>query len=228
MPGIWLVPIVLVGLSVQMIATLTMRQSCAGRHVSTLGGRVARLPVKHPCDKRTPGSWVPTGSPSDATVRTLARCLLNKEAAMAHQPGTTARGNDTPGTLAKFHVGLAADGTSCAMVFADEHQHSIACIASLSDLMGFIGSLQRVAAEMARRRTLSVEDDECGAQVSSGTVSGALNIASADFRMCTDDGYILGSLVAEGGQVVGIRMRPDVANEMTRNMLLSARAASAC
>ena len=43
-----------------------------------------------------------------------------------------------------------------------------------------------------------------------------------------DDGYILGSLVGEGGQVVGIRMRPDVANEMTRNMLRSARVASAC
>ena len=147
---------------------------------------------------------------------------------MANQPGTTARSDDTPGTLAKFHIGLAADGMSCAMVFADEHQHSIACIASLSDLMGFIGSLQRAAAEMARRRSLSVEDDEGSAQVSPGTISGALNVASADFRMCTDDGYILGSLVGEGGQVVGIRMRPDIANEMTRNMLLSARAASSC
>jgi len=88
---------------------------------------------------------------------------LNKEAALANQPGTTACGNDTPGTLAKFHVGLAPDGMSCAMAFADEHQHSIACIASLSDLMGFIGSLQRVAGEMARQRTLSVEDDEGGA-----------------------------------------------------------------
>ena len=64
--------------------------------------------------------------------------------------------------------------------------------------------------------------------MSPGTISGALNVASADFRMCTDDGYILGSLVGEGGQVVGIRMRPDIANEMTRNMLLSARAASSC
>ena len=147
---------------------------------------------------------------------------------MANQPGTTVRGNDTPGTLAKFHVGLAADGTSCALVFADEHQHSIACIASLSDLMGFIGSLQRVAAEMERRQTLAVEEDEGGAQVNPGTISGALNVASADFRMCTNDGHILGLLVGEGGQVVGIRMRPDVANEMTRNMLLSARAASSC
>jgi len=88
-----------------------------------------------------------------------------------------------------------------------------------------IASLQRVAREMARRQALL---DESGEQAAFDTSGGAINIASADFRMCPDDGYILGSLVGEGGQVVGIRMRPDVANEMTRNMLRSARVASAC
>jgi hypothetical protein len=144
---------------------------------------------------------------------------------MDNQPGTDASINDSPGTLANFHLGLAADGTSCAMVFVDNHQHSIASIASFSDLMGFISALQRVAREMARRQVLP---DEAGEQATLDTISGAINIASADFRMCTDDGYILGSLVGEGGQVVGIRMRPDVANEMTRDMLRSARVASAC
>jgi hypothetical protein len=33
---------------------------------------------------------------------------------------------------------------------------------------------------------------------------------------------------SEGGRVVGIRMRPDVANEMTRSMLRSAPVASTC
>jgi hypothetical protein len=144
---------------------------------------------------------------------------------MANQPGTDASANDAPATLAKFHLGLAADGMSCAMVFVDTHQHSIGCIAGLSDLMGFISSLQRVAGEMARRQALLDEDGE---QTAFDAISGAINIASADFRMCADDGYILGSLVGEGGQVVGIRMRPDVANEMTRNMLRSAPVASAC
>ena len=147
---------------------------------------------------------------------------------MDNQPGTEARTNDAPATLAKFHLGLAADGTSCAMVFVDEHQHSIACSASFSDFMRFIASLQRAAAEMARRRVLPAEDDEGCEQPPLDTVSGVINVASADFRTCTDDGYILGSLVGEGGQVVGIRMRPDVANEMTRNMLRSARVASTC
>ena len=54
-----------------------------------------------------------------------------------------------------------------------------------------------------------------------------MNIASANFRM-TDDGYIVGSMVRDGGQAVGNRMRPDVANEMTRNMLRAAPVASAC
>ena len=71
---------------------------------------------------------------------------------MDNRPGTDTNTNDAPGTLAKFHLGLAADGTSCAMVFVDDHQHSIGCIASFSDLMGFISSLQRVAREMARRQ----------------------------------------------------------------------------
>jgi hypothetical protein len=146
---------------------------------------------------------------------------------MDNQPGTQARASDAPSTLTKFHLGLAADGTSCAMVFVDEHQRSIACISSFSDIMGFIASLQRMAAEMARRRTLLVKDDGGAEQPALDTISGALNIASADFRM-TDDGYIVGSMVGEGGQLVGIRMRPDVANEMTRNMLRSAPVASTC
>jgi hypothetical protein len=145
---------------------------------------------------------------------------------MDNQPGAHARASDAPGTLAKFHLGLAADGTSCAMVFVDEHQRSIACIASFSDVLGFIASLQRMAAEMARRRALLVGDDGDVEQPALDTISDAMNIASADFRM-TDDGYIVGSMVGEGGQVVGIRMRPDVANEMTRNMLRAAPVASA-
>jgi hypothetical protein len=95
----------------------------------------------------------------------------------------------------------------------------------LSDLMGLIASLQRVAREMARRQALL---DDGGEQAALDPSAGAINVASAGFRMCADDGYILGSLVGEDGQVVGIRMRPDVANEMTRNILRSARVASAC
>ena len=91
---------------------------------------------------------------------------------MANQPGTDASANDAPATLAKFHLGLAAAGMSCAMVFVDTHQHSIGCIAGLSDLMGFISSLQRVAREMARRQALLDEDGE---QAAFDAISGAIN-----------------------------------------------------
>lgn len=130
----------------------------------------------------------------------------------------------TPGTLAKFHLGLAADGQSCALVFVDEQGRSIACISGFADLSGFIRSLNQAASEMARRRA-AMQDDPVDAPAPD---DGAINVASADFMMCADDGYILGALVGDGGQVVGIRMRPDVANEMTRNMLRTARVASTC
>ena len=152
-----------------------------------------------------------------------------------------ASGTDTqspaPGTLEKFHLGLAADGMTCALVFVDEHHHSIACIASFADLNGFIVSLSRAATEMARRRAMLMQDgvpatdDEDDVVAIAGTGDdrqAAFNIASSTFRLCAADGYIVGSLVDDDGQVVPIRMRPDVANEMTRNMLKTAQVASAC
>ena len=152
-----------------------------------------------------------------------------------------ASGTDTqssaPGTLEKFHLGLAADGMTCALVFVDEHHHSIACIASFADLNGFIASLTKAATEMARRRAMLMRDDAPATDDDDDVLviagrgndrQAAFNIASSTFRLCADDGSIVGSLVDDDGQVVPIRMRADVANEMTRNMLKTAQVASAC
>lgn len=154
---------------------------------------------------------------------------------MANQPGTGTEPSSAPGTLEKFHLGLAADGLTCALVFVDEHQRSIACIASFADLNGFIVSLTRAAAEMARRRAMLMQDDVSATDDGDGAVAAsgadrqaAFTIASSTFRLCADDGYIVGALVDDDGQVVPVRIRPDVANEMTRNMLKTARVASAC
>jgi hypothetical protein len=154
---------------------------------------------------------------------------------MASETGTETQQSSAPGTLEKFHLGLAADGTTCALVFVDEHHRSIACIASFADLNGFIISLTRAATEMARRRAMLLQDDassvddDVTAVIGSGDGrAAAFNVASSNFQRCADDGYIVGSLVDDNGQVVPIRMRPDVANEMTRNMLKTAQAASAC
>ena len=154
---------------------------------------------------------------------------------MASEPGIDSQQSCAPGTLEKFHLGLAADGMTCALVFVDEHHRSIACIASFADLAGFIASLTRAASEMARRRAMMMQDNASSTDDDVLAVSGldddrpaAFNIASSTFRLCADDGYIVGSLVDYGGRRVPIRMRPDVANEMTRNMLKTAQVASAC
>jgi hypothetical protein len=154
---------------------------------------------------------------------------------MASEPGTDIQQSCAPGTLEKFHLGLAADGMTCALVFVDEHHRSIACIASFADLNGFIVSLTRAAEEMARRRAMitedgapSTDDDGVAVTATDDDRPAAFNIASATFGLCADDGYIVGSLVDDGGRIVPIRMRPDVANEMTRNMLKTSPVASAC
>jgi hypothetical protein len=113
---------------------------------------------------------------------------------MANQPGTDTQQSCAPGTLEKFHLGLAADGMTCALVFVDEHHRSIACVASFADLNGFIVSLTRAAAEMARRRAMATPDgwpstdDDAVAVTGSDDRPAAFNIASSTFGLCADDG----------------------------------------
>ena len=154
---------------------------------------------------------------------------------MESQPGIDASQSQAPGTLEKFHLGLAADGTSCAMVFVDDQHRSIACLASFTDLNGFIISLTRAAAEMEQRRKLqpqtevSADDDVTAAGLHPPeAVPGTMTVASSDFASCPEDGYVLGALVGTDGQFLPIRLCPDVAHEMTRNILLAARAGSPC
>jgi hypothetical protein len=131
------------------------------------------------------------------------------------------------GTLETFHLGLAADGTSCAMVFVDESNHSIACVASYADLNGLIVSLTQAAAELARRRTLPMMD-EAQDQADASDGLELFNVVSSNFCEHGEGRYIVGTLVDDGGRVVPIRLTPDVAWELTRNLLKAARVASAC
>ena len=128
---------------------------------------------------------------------------------------------ETPnGTLDKFHLGVSADGQTCMMIFIDEDQHTIKCVADFSEFNAFIASLNRAALEMARRR--SDEGDE------QGPVGGTLNVAFAEFQVSPTDAYIEGALVGDSGQIVGIRMCPEVACQLTKAMLMTAPAASRC
>ncbi len=122
------------------------------------------------------------------------------------------------GSVVNFQLGISADGTNCMIVFVDEEQRMTTCSVNFIEFNQFITSLSQAAGEMARRRTDFLEDEPASAL--------ALNVSSAAFKLCAHDGYLLGALASDAGEVVGIRMCPDVANQMTRAMLLTLPAMS--
>src|SRR5437773_5799875 len=115
------------------------------------------------------------------------------------------------GTLDKFHLGVSADGRNCMLIFIDEEQHAIQCTADFAQFNAFIASLNRAAAEMARRRN-ELGDDEA-------TPCATMNVTFAEFQLSRDDDYIEGALIGDSGEIVGIRMHPDVACQMTKAVL---------
>lgn len=129
-------------------------------------------------------------------------------------------GETSTGTLDKFHMGVSADGQNCMMVFIDEDQRAIRCVADFAEFNAFIANLNRAAGEMQRRR--SALGDEAG------PACGTLNVAFAEFQLSPTDSYIEGALVGDSGQIVGIRMCPEVACQLTKAMLMTAPAASNC
>ena len=127
---------------------------------------------------------------------------------------------DDNGTLEKFHLGLSADGQSCLMIFLDEERRTIRYTADFAQFSAFIASLNRAAAEMARRSART--------PLPRRTLSGAMNVTFAEFQLSHDDDYIEGALIGDSGEIFGIRMHPDVACQITRAMLMTAPAASSC
>jgi hypothetical protein len=128
---------------------------------------------------------------------------------------------DENSTLEKFHLGLSADGQSCMMIFLDEDRRTIRYTADFAQFNAFIASLNRAAAEMARRRNELGEHEE-------SAPSGAMNVTFAEFQLSRDDAYIEGALIGDSGEVIGIRMHPEIACQITRAMLMTAPAASSC
>ena len=124
------------------------------------------------------------------------------------------------GTLDKFHLGVSADGRSCIMIFLDEEKRAIRCTADFAQFNAFIANLNRVAGEMQRRRS-AMGDEE-------GPACGTLNVAFAEFQLSPTDSYIEGALVGDSGQIVGIRMCPEVACQLTKAMLMTAPAVASC
>ena len=124
------------------------------------------------------------------------------------------------GMLDKFHLGVSADGRTCLLVFVDEDQHTIRCVADFSEFNTFIASLNRAASEMQRRRHEEGNEE--------GPMCGTLNVAFGEFQVSPTDAYIEGALVGDSGQIIGIRMAPEVACQLTKAMLMTAPAVSRC
>jgi hypothetical protein len=131
---------------------------------------------------------------------------------------------DGPRALETFHLGISRDGTSCLLLFIDEERHAIDCTANFAEFNAFVASLSRAAAEMSRRRNARNGGDTSLDHVPTP----AVNVVSSAFKMSPAGDCILGSLIGDGGEVVGIRLPPGVANEMTRAILMASPAASAC
>jgi hypothetical protein len=123
------------------------------------------------------------------------------------------------GTLDKFHLGVSADGRSCVMVFVDDEHHTINCVANFGEFNAFISSLNNAANEMARRRNALGDNEDAGSRYDT------INVASAAFQLNMDAGYIEGALVGDSGEVLGVRMSPEVACQMTRAVLTTTPAA---
>ena len=124
---------------------------------------------------------------------------------------------DAPSTrIRPVHLGLSRDGQSCRIVFADEKQNMFEYTASFGDFGSLISALSEAASEMARRQS--------GTHTEQRIAAGAMEISSAAFQLHPTDGSIMGALVSEAGDVVGLRMRPEVACQLSRDLLLAAPA----
>ena len=118
------------------------------------------------------------------------------------------------GDIKQFKIGMSADGLTCMLLFVDGEERTIKCIASFAEFAAFVSNLSNAAQEMARRQALTNEQAAEPASV--------MNVASGAFRVDSADGYVMGALVSNSGDVVGVRMQPDVACQLTRALLLAA------
>lgn len=137
--------------------------------------------------------------------------------------------------VAQFHLGMSDDGQRCLMVFIDEKQHSMECVADFGEFTAFISSLCDAANEMAKRQGTDQDPAPSIGTAIAPNASGQdrtiqckpVDVSSAAFQVHPGDGSVMGALVSNAGEVVGVRMRPEVACQISRDLLLAAPAAHA-
>jgi hypothetical protein len=123
-------------------------------------------------------------------------------------------------TIRQFHLGVSEDGQRCRLAFSDEDKNVVEWIAEFNEFSAFVSTLCNAAAEMVRRQT-----PDGSAQ--RPLPYGPLEVSSAAFKVHPTDGSIMGAIVSQAGDVVGLRMRPEVACQLSRDLLLAAPAVSA-
>ncbi|MBX3498034.1 MAG: hypothetical protein KF889_01205 [Alphaproteobacteria bacterium] len=134
---------------------------------------------------------------------------------------------DSSSKVAQFHLGMSEDGQRCLMVFIDEKQHAMECVADFSEFTAFISSLCDAANEMVKRQ--GTDNEPVANQAAAGETQTIqcrpIDVSSAAFQVHPGDGSIMGALVSDAGEVVGVRMRPQVASQLMRDLLLASPAA---
>ncbi|MBV9832947.1 MAG: hypothetical protein JO055_00985 [Alphaproteobacteria bacterium] len=142
---------------------------------------------------------------------------------------------DSSSKVAQFHLGMSEDGQRCLMVFIDEKQHAMECVADFSEFTAFISSLCDAANEMSKRQGTDEAPTQAVIKETASDSSGEtrtiqcrpVDVSSAAFQVNPGDGAVMGALVSNAGEVVGVRMRPEVACQITRDLLLATPAARA-
>jgi hypothetical protein len=120
------------------------------------------------------------------------------------------------GLISQFHLGVSADGGECLMVFVDDEQRAMKCVANYSEFRAFVSGLCEIAQEMARRQG-SEEANQQAVQLSRAL----LDVASGAFAHDADRDCIKGALVGADGGMVGVKMSPEVASQLSRALLLA-------
>ena len=59
---------------------------------------------------------------------------------------------DIPSQVALFRLAMSEDGSRCQMVFIDQKQHVMECVADFSEFTSFISRLCEAANEMVKRQ----------------------------------------------------------------------------
>ena len=128
--------------------------------------------------------------------------------------------------ISQFHLGVSADGGECLMVFVDEEQRAMKCVANLSEFRAFVNGLCEIADEMARRQASDGEGDGTTLQ-NVNAPNGLLDVASGAFAHDAAHDCIKGALVDAAGGMVGVQMSPEVASQLSRALLLATPAQQA-